>query len=83
MNREKYIQDKLLEHYDEAKTLGKEILAVVLQGSQNYKLDIYSDEYKSDVSLMRFPLLTKRENISLIFLRKRKFLIPRKLHILC
>lgn len=49
MNREKYIQDKLWEHYDEAEALGKEIFAIILQGSQNYKLDFYSDEYQSDV----------------------------------
>lgn len=49
LDREKYIREKLQEHYDEACALGHEIFCVVLQGSQNYGLDIYSDEYQSDV----------------------------------
>lgn len=48
-NREQYIKNKLQEHYDEAISLGHEIFCVVLQGSQNYDLDIYSEKYKSDV----------------------------------
>ena len=47
--REKIIWDKLVEHYDEARSLGYEIVCVVLQGSQNYNLDIYSNGYQSDV----------------------------------
>ena len=47
-NREKFIFEKLNEHYEEAKTLGYEIFAIIVQGSQNYNLDIYTDEYKSD-----------------------------------
>lgn len=49
LDREKHIKEKLQEHYDEATSLGYEIFCVVLQGSQNYNLDIYSDEYQSDV----------------------------------
>lgn len=49
LDREKYIREKLKAHYDEACALGYEIFCVVLQGSQNYDLDIYSDEYQSDV----------------------------------
>jgi hypothetical protein len=48
-NREKFIFEKLNEHYEEAKTLGYEIFAIIVQGSQNYGLDIYTDEYKSDI----------------------------------
>lgn len=47
--REAYIQARLQEHYKEALSLGHEVFCVVLQGSQNYNLDIYSDNYKSDV----------------------------------
>lgn len=47
--RHKYIMDKLQEHYDEAKTLGYEIFAIIVQGSQNYGLDVYKEEYTSDV----------------------------------
>lgn len=48
-DREQYIKNRLQEHYDEACSLGHEIFCIVLQGSQNYNLDIYSAEYKSDI----------------------------------
>ena len=32
--------------------LGYEVLFIALQGSQNYGLDIYTDEYKSDIDCM-------------------------------
>lgn len=48
-DREQYIWSKLQEHYDEAVSLGHEVFCVVLQGSQNYNLDIYSETYKSDI----------------------------------
>lgn len=48
-NREKHIMSKVQEHYDEAVALGYEVFCVALQGSQNYNLDMYTDEYKSDV----------------------------------
>lgn len=47
--RDAYIRAKLQEHYDEATSLGHEIFCLVLQGSQNYELDIYSEHYKSDI----------------------------------
>lgn len=49
MKRDVFIWKRMSEHYDETKALGKEVFAIALQGSQNYKLDIYTDEYKSDV----------------------------------
>ncbi len=49
MDREKFIWDKMKQHYDEAKSLGKEVFAIALQGSQNYNLDIYEDSYMSDI----------------------------------
>lgn len=48
-NREKHIWTCLREHYEEAISLGHEILVVVVQGSQNYNLDTYDEHYKSDV----------------------------------
>lgn len=48
-DREKHIWGKLREHYDEALTLGHEVFCVVLQGSQNYNLDINNKLYQSDV----------------------------------
>ena len=49
MNRNDLINKTLLEHYDEAVNLGYEVVGVFLQGSQNYDLDEYSDEYMSDI----------------------------------
>ena len=47
--RDNYIFDKIYEHFEEACAIGNEIFGVFLQGSQNYNLDIYNSEYKSDV----------------------------------
>lgn len=47
--RNDFINAKVREHYEEACSLGHEVFGVFLQGSQNYNLDIYSDQYKSDV----------------------------------
>ena len=49
MDRERHIWDKLTEHYNETVSLGREVLGVFVQGSQNYNLDIYTDNYKSDI----------------------------------
>ena len=58
IDRNQFIFEKLNEHYKEAQTLGYEIFALVLQGSQNYGLDIYNDEYKSDVDTKLIVLPT-------------------------
>lgn len=44
--RMNYLQDEL----------GYEVLFIALQGSQNYGLDIYTDEYKSDIDCMAIIL---------------------------
>ena len=49
MTREERIMKRVKEHYDEVCSLGKEVVAVFLQGSQNYELDEYSEEYMSDI----------------------------------
>ena len=51
MDREKYIFDGLERHYKEFKKCypDKTLFYLAIQGSQNYDLDIYTDEYKSDV----------------------------------
>ena len=48
-NRDDYIMSVLHEHHKEAKELGYEVMVTILQGSQNYGLDIYNDSYKSDI----------------------------------
>ncbi len=55
-DREKYIWARLNEHYKEALSLGHEIFCVVLQGSQNYNLDINTDEYRSDIDTKAITL---------------------------
>lgn len=42
--------------------LGYDVLFVALQGSQNYNLDVYTDEYKSDIDCMAV-ILPKLEDI--------------------
>ena len=47
--KEQKIFTRVKEHYQELEKRGYEIVAVFLQGSQNYHLDEYSEEYMSDV----------------------------------
>ena len=49
MNRKEKIMKRVQEHYDYLQSLGYEVVCVCLQGSQNYGLDEYSDEYMSDI----------------------------------
>ena len=48
-NRESFIWQKLNEHYKEALSLGYEVFAIIVQGSQNYGLDLYTKNYMSDI----------------------------------
>lgn len=49
MDREEKIMKRVLEHYDYLQEKGYEIVFLALQGSQNYGLDVYDDDYMSDV----------------------------------
>lgn len=49
MNRDEFIMNRLNEHYNFAIKQGYEVVCLMLQGSQNYELDVYTDEYKSDI----------------------------------
>lgn len=51
MNRETYIHEGLVRHIEEFDKHypNLKLFVIALQGSQNYDLDIYSDEYKSDI----------------------------------
>ncbi len=49
MNREEKIMKRVKEHYDYLIAQGYEVVFLALQGSQNYNLDVYTDEYMSDV----------------------------------
>ena len=48
-DRDLYIREKLHEHYLEALEQGYEIFGIFVQGSQNYGLDVYNEEYWSDI----------------------------------
>ena len=48
MNRDEYIMSRLLEHYQQIKDK-YEVVGIFIQGSQNYNLDIYDEDYKSDI----------------------------------
>lgn len=49
MTREEKIMNRLQEHYDYLIAKGYEVVCLMLQGSQNYELDEYSEEYTSDI----------------------------------
>ena len=51
MNRDEYISEGLHRHLEEFKKCYPKLtlLGIFIQGSQNYNLDIYTDEYKSDI----------------------------------
>ena len=57
MNNEE-IRARVQEHYDYLVSLGYEILFTALQGSQNYGLDEYTDEYWSDIDTKSVVLPT-------------------------
>lgn len=61
-NSKTFIQQRVQEHYDEAVSLGYEVVGVWLQGSQNYQLDIYNEKYQSDVDTKAI-ILPKFEDI--------------------
>ena len=48
MEREQYIKEQVLRHYNYIKDK-YDVVYLGLQGSQNYGLDVYDTDYKSDV----------------------------------
>ena len=56
--REELIMKRVKEHYDYLQSLGYEVVCTCLQGSQNYGLDEYSEEYMSDVDTKSIVLPT-------------------------
>ena len=57
MNREEKIMNRLQEHYDYIKN-DYEVVGLFLQGSQNYELDVYTDDYMSDIDSKAIVLPT-------------------------
>jgi hypothetical protein len=64
MNRNKFIQERLKEHYNDVVNKGFEVVAIFVQGSQNYEMDEYSDEYQSDLDTKCFILPTLNDIVS-------------------
>lgn len=62
-NREELITARLSAHYDYIKSMGHEIVGIFLQGSQNYNLDIYDDDYQSDVDTKCLVIPTLKDLI--------------------
>ena len=49
LERNKRIMKRVQEHYTYLRKKGYEVVFIALQGSQNYGLDVYSEDYMSDV----------------------------------
>ena len=57
------IVERVIEHFKYLESLGYEVVCTCLQGSQNYGLDEYSDEYVSDVDTKSIILPTLKDFI--------------------
>lgn len=63
MDRDTYIFKRISEHYREIKDK-YEVIGIFLQGSQNYGLDIYDEDYKSDIDTKAIILPTLKDIVS-------------------
>ena len=61
MERKEMIMKRVQEHYDHLISRGFNVAFVALQGSQNYGLDIYTDEYTSDIDTKAVIIPTLRD----------------------
>ena len=64
MNRHELIKQRLQEHYEDVVKQGFEVIYLALQGSQNYDLDEYSEEYQSDIDTKCIILPTLDDIVS-------------------
>lgn len=58
MERNEKIMKRLHEHKEFIERLGYEVVGVFVQGSQNYELDIYDNDYMSDIDTKAIVLPT-------------------------
>ena len=58
VERNKRIMKRLMEHKEYVEKLGYELVGIFVQGSQNYHLDIYDEDYMSDVDTKAIVLPT-------------------------
>lgn len=61
MYKEEYVSRAMEEVLNMVEHMGLDPVYVVVQGSTNYKLDVYNDEYMSDVDLKCFVLPTLKD----------------------
>ena len=73
MNKETFIKKRLKEHYKHVESLGYEVVGIFLQGSQNYNLDIYDDEYTSDIDTKCIVLPTLEDLIRGTAMTSKKY----------
>lgn len=64
--RKEMIMRRLQEHYDYLISHGYNVIGLFLQGSQNYELDIYSEEYFSDIDSKAIILPSLEDIVSSI-----------------
>lgn len=64
MDRHEKIMKRLNEHYAELVSRGYEVAFLALQGSQNYELDIYNEEYASDIDSKAVVLPTLEQIVN-------------------
>lgn len=64
--RKEMIMRRLQEHYDYLISHGYNVIGLFLQGSQNYELDIYSEEYYSDIDSKAIILPSLEDIVSSI-----------------
>ena len=73
IDRNQHITKRLKEHYDRVKSLGYEVFCIVVQGSQNYNMDVYTEEYQSDIDtrcivLPKFEdFVAKKDSVSFTY----------------
>jgi hypothetical protein len=64
MERKQMIMKRVQEHYDYLITNGYNVAFVALQGSQNYELDLYIDNYMSDIDTKAVIIPTLKDIVS-------------------
>jgi calcineurin-like phosphoesterase family protein len=62
--RNKQIMLRVKEHYGEVQALGYNVAFIALQGSQNYEMDLYTDEYMSDIDTKVIVIPTLKDIVS-------------------
>lgn len=61
MERNNFINENLKHHFDDLVSMNIPYIGLFLQGSQNYGLDVYTEEYKSDIDTKAILLPTLRD----------------------